>query len=215
MRSRSWHVRRARSGRSAWRRPRNDRRDELGVGLRPVAIQQRLDASIASAREAVGSEYDAHWATGASLTLEGACAYALRGRGERKRPSHGWSSLTPTEVEVVDLVAAGLTNPQIAERLFVETSTVKTHLHHIFTKLGVTNRASSPPRRCDAPDLSRRRRRSQRGESPARLDAASSFQYTTREMRFNSADRHVQRPRDLLVGASAPGQSRRPAARRR
>jgi DNA-binding NarL/FixJ family response regulator len=39
------------------------------------------------------------------------------------------------------LAAKGLTNPQIAEQLFVERSTVKSHLSSIFAKLGVTTRA--------------------------------------------------------------------------
>ena len=64
-----------------------------------------------------------------------------RARGERKRPSSGWTSLTPTEVEVVKLTAKGLSNPEIGERLFIGRATVKTHLAHIFTKLGVTSRA--------------------------------------------------------------------------
>ena len=56
-------------------------------------------------------------------------------------PRHGWESLTPTELEVVRQAAAGLTNPQIAERLFVARATVKTHLSHIYAKLGVRNRS--------------------------------------------------------------------------
>ncbi len=39
-----------------------------------------------------------------------AVGYARRARGERKRPSRGWDSLTPTELEVVRHVAAGLSN---------------------------------------------------------------------------------------------------------
>jgi DNA-binding CsgD family transcriptional regulator len=68
-------------------------------------------------------------------------AYATRSRGPRGRPSAGWASLTPTELEVVALVAEGLTNPQIARRMFISRTTVKTHLSHIFTKLRVTRRA--------------------------------------------------------------------------
>ena len=64
-----------------------------------------------------------------------------RARGERKRPRHGWESLTPTELEIVRQAAAGLTNPQIAEQLFVARATVKTHLSHIYAKLGVRNRS--------------------------------------------------------------------------
>ena len=56
------------------------------------------------------------------------------------RPSSGWQSMTPTESRVADLVAEGLTNPQIAERLFVSRRTVQTHLYNIFSKVGVQNR---------------------------------------------------------------------------
>ncbi|MGH3479515.1 MAG: response regulator transcription factor, partial [Nocardioidaceae bacterium] len=52
----------------------------------------------------------------------------------------GWGSLTPTEREVVGLVVSGLTNPEIAARLFVSRATVKTHLSHVYAKLGVANR---------------------------------------------------------------------------
>jgi DNA-binding CsgD family transcriptional regulator len=65
---------------------------------------------------------------------------ARRARTSRSRPSAGWASLTPTEREVVGLAADGLTNPEIAARLFVSRNTVKTYLSHIYAKLGVTNR---------------------------------------------------------------------------
>ena len=50
-------------------------------------------------------------------------------------------SLSARELEVVEAVAEGLSNAQIAARLFVSESTVKTHLVHIFTKLGVDSRS--------------------------------------------------------------------------
>jgi DNA-binding NarL/FixJ family response regulator len=59
---------------------------------------------------------------------------------KRRRPSRGWESLTPTELEVVGLVTEGLSNPDIAARMFVSRETVKSHLSNIFVKLGVTNR---------------------------------------------------------------------------
>lgn len=65
---------------------------------------------------------------------------ARRMRGPRDRPGTGWGSLTPTERAVVDLAAHGLSNPQIAERLFVSGGTVKTHLAHVYEKLGIANR---------------------------------------------------------------------------
>jgi DNA-binding NarL/FixJ family response regulator len=51
--------------------------------------------------------------------------------------------LTPKEREVLTLIAEGLTNRQIAERLFVNESTVKTHINHLFAKVGVRDRAQA------------------------------------------------------------------------
>jgi DNA-binding CsgD family transcriptional regulator len=62
-------------------------------------------------------------------------------RGPRSRPLHGWDSLTATEVKVVSLVAEGLTNRQIAERLFISHRTVDTHVSHALAKLGASARA--------------------------------------------------------------------------
>jgi DNA-binding CsgD family transcriptional regulator len=93
-------------------------------------------------REAIGEEaFAAARAEGRRLDLDDAVAYAVRARGERKRPSSGWASLTPTERQVVQQVAAGRSNAEIAQQLLMGRTTVKTHLAHIFTKLGVTNRS--------------------------------------------------------------------------
>ncbi len=56
------------------------------------------------------------------------------------RPAFGWDSLTDTERRVADLVARGLSNRQVANRLFLSTHTVAFHLRHIFWKLGITSR---------------------------------------------------------------------------
>jgi DNA-binding CsgD family transcriptional regulator len=78
---------------------------------------------------------------GRSLDLEDAVAYAYRGRGRRSRAASGWESLTPSERRVADLVGRHLSNAEIAERLFVSTVTVKSHLNRVFAKLRVSNRA--------------------------------------------------------------------------
>lgn len=109
---------------------------------RGVDLQRAYDSTTANLHRALGAPaFDRAAAEGAQLTLDQAVEYARRARGRRGRPATGWSSLTPTELEVVRLVAEGLTNTQIGARLLMSRGTVKTHLSHIFTKLDTTNRA--------------------------------------------------------------------------
>ncbi len=84
---------------------------------------------------------DLGWGEGQAMNLPDAVALAQRMRGERLRSTTGWGSLTPTELQVVELVATGLTNPQVADRLFMSRATVKTHLVHVYDKLGIATRA--------------------------------------------------------------------------
>ena len=51
--------------------------------------------------------------------------------------------LTPREAEVLALIAEGLTNAEIADRLVVSAATVKTHVNHIFAKTGARDRAAA------------------------------------------------------------------------
>jgi DNA-binding CsgD family transcriptional regulator len=115
---------------------------DTALGRRRNWVEQAtFEADVSRARKLLGDSFAEVWAEGANLDEDEAIAYVTRARGERKRPSFGWESLTPTELACVDLVAEGLTNPQIGERLFIGRGTVKTHLAHVFGKLGVRSRA--------------------------------------------------------------------------
>jgi DNA-binding CsgD family transcriptional regulator len=102
--------------------------------VRYAIYRDSYQATVDSIRDAIGSEaFEQAFAEGAALSLEEAVAYAARGRGERKRPSTGWASLTPAEQDVARLVAEGLANKEIADRLFISPRTVQAHLTHIYT----------------------------------------------------------------------------------
>ena len=120
----------------------NALRQATGYAYRsPTAEQEvtRADSAVASALGA--DERNRARAEGAALSLEDACDYAARGRGERKRPATGWAALTATEARVAALAAEGLTNAQVGEQLFISRHTVDSHLRHIYAKLGVSTRA--------------------------------------------------------------------------
>ena len=113
-------------------------RERLGA----TSLRAReVAAEVVRLRASVGGEaFETAWNEGYRTSLGEAIAYALRGRGSRGRPASGWASLTPTEAQVASLVADGLSNPEIAEKLFMARRTVTTHLTHIFQKLGLRSR---------------------------------------------------------------------------
>jgi predicted ATPase/class 3 adenylate cyclase/DNA-binding CsgD family transcriptional regulator len=117
-----------------------------------------LTGTVAAAREGMGYRYrlahrrarwdqvagpfegSATWHEGAARPLEDVARWVRRGRGRRIRPGRGWAALTPTEVAVVAHVCDGMTNAEIAKRLFVAPATIKSHLEHVYAKLQVRGR---------------------------------------------------------------------------
>jgi predicted ATPase/DNA-binding CsgD family transcriptional regulator len=102
----------------------------------------------ASAVAALGEEAFAEaLADGSALGLGAASRLALStaAGGERSssaaRAVTGWESLTPAELRVAQLAARGLSNPRIAEDLYLSRETVKSHLSRIFVKVGLSGRA--------------------------------------------------------------------------
>jgi DNA-binding NarL/FixJ family response regulator len=58
-----------------------------------------------------------------------------------ERPVASWDGLTPAELAVARLVAAGLSNPEIAAELYLSRNTVQTHVSRVLAKLGARSRA--------------------------------------------------------------------------
>jgi DNA-binding CsgD family transcriptional regulator len=129
--------------------------DHYETAGRPLPRAQALEAAgvaladvgdIAAARThftdafALYSELGAGWDL--ARTQATFRAYGIR-RGphvRHRRANQGWSSLTPTELKIVALVARGMSNPQIAAHLFLSRRTVQTHVSHILAKLDLHSR---------------------------------------------------------------------------
>src|SRR6266404_2428224 len=111
--------------------------EDLGVGLIATDREAAIDAlgrTLALYTE-LGATWDARRARS-----------RLRELGVRRRlitaepETNGWAALTTSELTVARLVVEGLTNREVAERLFVSPHTVSSHLRHVFSKLGITSR---------------------------------------------------------------------------
>jgi predicted ATPase/DNA-binding CsgD family transcriptional regulator len=124
---------------------------ELGYVV-PTLEQERYDRSKAGLRAALGeAAFGTAWAIGLALPAERAIAEArgmladlLGARASNSSPAPDTvERLTLREREVLRLVVAGRSNPEIAAALFVSRRTVTTHLTNIFAKLGVAGRAEA------------------------------------------------------------------------
>jgi DNA-binding CsgD family transcriptional regulator len=99
-------------------------RDRTGYAR---CISER-DNDLAAVTAGLGSDhFEVAYNEGRALSVDEAAANARRRRGQRKRPSTGWASLSAAETQVVALVAEGLNNPQIAKRLLCSPRTVQAH----------------------------------------------------------------------------------------
>jgi non-specific serine/threonine protein kinase len=116
---------------------------ELGITLFPHA-QIHEDAWDAAARGGLGeARFEDAWSRGFALSRVQVVAAALEEAAPagRAAPEAAVTELSDRELEVARLVARGLSNPAIATELFLSRATVKTHVSHILSKLGLQSRA--------------------------------------------------------------------------
>ena len=121
-------------------------RPEAARCLLALGAQLRRSGHRAEARDPLRRALDIAAQIG-SRPLQSQAETELRACGARPRvPSYtGVDSLTPSERRVADLVAAGRSNPEVAQTLFVSRATVETHLRSVFRKLDVASRDELAP----------------------------------------------------------------------
>ncbi len=123
-----------------------DRRPDLGNALEDAAVLQAnagdAEGARATLREALAvyAELGAVWDSQRAVARLRPSGIVLGVGGPRQRPRTGWDALTATELRIAEQVAAGQSNPDIAEHLLLSRRTVETHVSHILTKLPARSR---------------------------------------------------------------------------
>jgi predicted ATPase/DNA-binding CsgD family transcriptional regulator/DNA-binding XRE family transcriptional regulator len=121
--------------------------EDAGIWAFPP-IRARHERWLEAAREAIDPQArEAAWAAGRALNLEETVAYSLEQGTAIEDPVAGAQNpLTAREREVLELIAQGRSNREIAEALFVTEHTVKYHVGSLFRRLNVTSRAEAVAR---------------------------------------------------------------------
>ncbi len=118
--------------------------DALHAGARGYLTKDAGIAEISRAVHAAAAHQAVLDPVAQSALIEAASAGARPPRPAGGAPSASLpDELTPREAEVLSLVARGLSNREIASALFVSEATVKTHINHVFAKIGARDRAQA------------------------------------------------------------------------
>jgi non-specific serine/threonine protein kinase len=114
--------------------------EEVNQTYRPPMIRMQLEAWLAPARATVGAAAAKLFDKGRGLTLDDAIALGLDDEPDDPSRAGPSAALTRREREIAVLVATGLTNREIAGRLYLSVRTVEVHVDHTLTKLGFRTR---------------------------------------------------------------------------
>jgi predicted ATPase/DNA-binding CsgD family transcriptional regulator len=133
-------------------------REALGVSPPPYNLAN-YERTVATTHAQLGEErFAAAWAEGREMTLEQVLAEQARATtpgqtstvptiqqpADTATPSPAYpGELTPREVEILRLIASGLSNAQVAEQLIISPRTVHAHVRSIYSKLGITSRSAA------------------------------------------------------------------------
>jgi predicted ATPase/DNA-binding CsgD family transcriptional regulator len=126
--------------------------EAFAIGILPLYQRNYDDESRrAATRSQLGeAAWEAAWSEGRAMSSDRAIDYALERPPQTSEEDEAPSALpaypaglSAREVEVLKLVAHGLTNAQVAKELFISPNTVNRHLNSIYHKLGVSSRAAA------------------------------------------------------------------------
>lgn len=123
---------------------------QSATAVLPSVLRPDYERLLAATRTQLGeAAFTAAWSEGQRMTIEqvltaqGSVGRSSRQRARSASPLTAPKGLTAREVEVLRLLAMGLTSPEMAERLVISPLTVTSHIRSIYTKLGVNSRSAA------------------------------------------------------------------------
>lgn len=113
--------------------------DALRMGVRGLVRRDGEPGELVRAVQAVAAGYASLTPAVARLLLDWVALAAPPPRAQLA----DFTTLTPAELRVLTLLASGLTGPEVADKLAVSNATVRSHVHHVLTKLGLRSRSEA------------------------------------------------------------------------
>jgi predicted ATPase/DNA-binding CsgD family transcriptional regulator len=121
-----------------------DALSEHNPNVMPRADRTTRERNIPELRAQLGDEaFDLAWATGRDMSVEHVIPRAQTAAMVPGELASSYADLTPRELEVLQLIASGLSNREIAERLVLSARTVERHITNLYGKIAVRGKAGA------------------------------------------------------------------------